>query len=149
MILNIAAYLFVPVDDADALAVRLRERAEADGLRGTIDIDAQTRRRAHQRKVFCHRKIGAEIQLLKDDADTVAGRIADRAEADLLAVEQYAPGRRLFDAGEYFHERGLAGAVLADQRVHRSGADVEIDPVERGRPREDLADLFGPHDDVR
>jgi UPF0176 protein len=36
MILNIAAYLFVPVDDADALALRLRERAQADGLRGTM-----------------------------------------------------------------------------------------------------------------
>ena len=36
MILNIAAYIFVPIDDADALAPRLRERAEADGLRGSI-----------------------------------------------------------------------------------------------------------------
>ena len=36
MILNIAAYLFVAIDDADALAVRLRERAEADALRGSM-----------------------------------------------------------------------------------------------------------------
>lgn len=36
MILNIAAYLFVPVDDADALAVRLRACAEDDGLRGSM-----------------------------------------------------------------------------------------------------------------
>ncbi|MGE4367620.1 sulfurtransferase [Thermomonas sp.] len=36
MILNIAAYLFVAIDDADALAVRLRERAEAAALRGTM-----------------------------------------------------------------------------------------------------------------
>ena len=36
MILNIAAYLFVSIGDADALAQRLRERAEADGLRGTM-----------------------------------------------------------------------------------------------------------------
>lgn len=36
MILNIAAYLFVAIDDADALTARLRERAEADGLRGTV-----------------------------------------------------------------------------------------------------------------
>ncbi len=36
MILNIAAYLFVAIDDADALAVRLRERAETDGLRGSM-----------------------------------------------------------------------------------------------------------------
>ena len=36
MILNIAAYLFVAIDDADALAIRLRERAEADALRGSV-----------------------------------------------------------------------------------------------------------------
>ena len=36
MILNIAAYHFVPVDDADALATTLRERAAGTTLRGTI-----------------------------------------------------------------------------------------------------------------
>ena len=36
MILNIAAYLFVAIDDADALAVRLHGRAQADGLRGSV-----------------------------------------------------------------------------------------------------------------
>lgn len=36
MILNIAAYLFVAIDDVDALAVRIRERAEADALRGSV-----------------------------------------------------------------------------------------------------------------
>lgn len=36
MILNIAAYHFVPIDDADALVGRLREAAEAGGLRGTV-----------------------------------------------------------------------------------------------------------------
>ena len=36
MILNIAAYLFVAIDDADALALRLRERAEAVGARVTL-----------------------------------------------------------------------------------------------------------------
>lgn len=36
MVTNIAAYHFVPVDDPDALAARLRERAEAGGLLGTV-----------------------------------------------------------------------------------------------------------------
>ncbi len=36
MILNIAAYLFVPIDDADVLAARLRTQAEATALRGTM-----------------------------------------------------------------------------------------------------------------
>lgn len=33
---NIAAYRFVPIDDPDALAARLRERAESLELRGTV-----------------------------------------------------------------------------------------------------------------
>ena len=36
MILNIAAYLFVAIDDADALALRVREQAEAAALRGSV-----------------------------------------------------------------------------------------------------------------
>ena len=36
MILNIAAYLFVAIDDADALAPRIHARAEADALRGSV-----------------------------------------------------------------------------------------------------------------
>lgn len=36
MMLNIAAYLFVAIDDADALALRLRARAETLGLRGSM-----------------------------------------------------------------------------------------------------------------
>jgi UPF0176 protein len=36
VILNVAAYLFVAIDDADALALRLRELAEADALRGSV-----------------------------------------------------------------------------------------------------------------
>lgn len=36
MILNIAAYLFVAIADADALATRIHERAEANGLRGSV-----------------------------------------------------------------------------------------------------------------
>ena len=36
MILNIAAYLFVPIADPDALAARIHERAEAGGLRGSV-----------------------------------------------------------------------------------------------------------------
>jgi UPF0176 protein len=36
VILNIAAYLFVPITDPDVLAVRLHERAEAGALRGSM-----------------------------------------------------------------------------------------------------------------
>jgi UPF0176 protein len=40
-IVNVAAYHFAPIDDADALTARLRERAEALGLLGTILVAAE------------------------------------------------------------------------------------------------------------
>ena len=36
MIENIAAYLFTPIDDADALVARLRAEAEARALKGSV-----------------------------------------------------------------------------------------------------------------
>lgn len=36
MILNIAAYLFVAIDDADALAITVREQAEVASVRGSV-----------------------------------------------------------------------------------------------------------------
>ncbi|MFS8137607.1 MAG: sulfurtransferase [Thermomonas sp.] len=36
MILNIAAYLFVAIDDADALALQMHERAQSASLRGSV-----------------------------------------------------------------------------------------------------------------
>lgn len=36
MVLNLAAYHFVAIDDPDALAARLRSQSEAAGLRGTV-----------------------------------------------------------------------------------------------------------------
>ena len=43
-------------------------------------------------------------------------------------------------AGEHLHERGLAGAVLADDRVHLAGRAVEVDAVEDPHAEEGLAD---------
>ena len=47
-------------------------------------------------------------------------------------------------AGQDLHQRRLAGAVLAHQRVHLAGAEVEVDAVERGDAGEALADALRP-----
>jgi hypothetical protein len=39
-------------------------------------------------------------------------------------------------AGEDFHQRTLAGAVLAHQRVHFAVAELEVDVFERGHTGE-------------
>ena len=41
------------------------------------------------------------------------------------AVDEDAAARRLVELGEQLHERGLAGAVLADDRDHRAGRQLD------------------------
>ena len=57
--------------------------------------------------------------------------IASRAERerDGLAVQQDLARVRPVEAVEDVHQRRLAGAVLAEQRVHLAAADVEVDVV--------------------
>ena len=54
-------------------------------------------------------------------------------KADLARV-------RLIDARQDFYQRGLARAVLAEQRMNLAASDIEIDVVERERPGEALGE---------
>ena len=77
------------------------------------------------------RQIGEDGRLLvhRDDPEPVRGlRVADPLR---LAVDQELAVVGLDDAGEDLHERRLAGAVLADERVHRARLDREADVGER------------------
>ena len=67
--------------------------------------------------------------MLVDHADAQANGVGGRLDAHGLAVEQDRPGVGLIETVQDLHQRGLAGAVLAQQRMHFAGADVEIDVV--------------------
>src|SRR6185503_3248315 len=45
-------------------------------------------------------------------------------------------------AGERFYQRGLAGAILAHQRMNLSGLKIETDTIESTNAWEGLRDLF-------
>src|SRR5690606_41109954 len=55
------------------------------------------------------------------------------SDLDRVAVEDDRPAARLQDAGDGADQRGLAGAVGADERDDLAGADLEADAVERLR----------------
>ena len=59
--------------------------------------------------------------MLEDDAALGAGPVDGRA------VEQDLAGVRLDQAGEQRHQRGLAGARVADDRDELALVDVEVD----------------------
>jgi hypothetical protein len=81
-----------------------------------------------------------EHEVLVDHPDPRLDGVARRAERDRLAVEQDLPGVRLVEAVEDVHQRRLAGAVLAQQRVDLALLNVERDVVVGNDAREHLAD---------
>ena len=83
---------------------------------------------------------GISAQFLIDHADAAGLGVGRRAEAHDLARAARTRPRRALDAAEDFHQRALAGAVLAEQPVDLAGQQLEIDPAERDGAAEPLGD---------
>ena len=81
-----------------------------------------------------------EHEMLVHHSDPGCDRAVRRGEVGRCAVEQDLPVVRPVEAVEDVHERRLAGAVLAEERVHLAPAQVEIDPVVRENTGEALRD---------
>ena len=96
------------VDDARAIVARL-DAADGDVVGGG--------------QVIAH-------EVLEDDADVGAQR-EEVVFAQVVAVEQDAALVRVVEPREQLDQRGLAGAVLADQREDLAGAQVERQPAHR------------------
>src|SRR2546426_552015 len=60
-----------------------------------------------------------------------AGEPVGAHSGHVLAVQHGPPGGRLLEAGERVDERGLAGAVRADQAQDLALLQDEVDPVDR------------------
>jgi hypothetical protein len=110
------------------------DRTEAAGL-------------AAEHDVLGDREVGEEVDLLVHGRDARRLRLGGAAEGDLLAGERDGAGVDEVDARERLDERGLAGAVLAHERVHLAREHAEVDAVERLHARE--ADRDAAHLDDR
>ncbi len=81
---------------------------------------------AAREDVLGHGQVREDGRLLvhRDDPEPVRRlRAADRCGSP---VDEQLALVGLDDAGEDLHERRLAGAVLADERVHRPGVDPKL-----------------------
>src|SRR5690606_19765231 len=81
-----------------------------------------------------------EHEVLMHHPDAVRHRLPGTGEADRLVVEQDLALVGVVEAEEHVHERGLAGAVLAEQRVDLAGLDGEADRIVRDEGSEALGD---------
>src|SRR5262245_30193133 len=76
--------------------------------------------------------------MLVHHADPERVRVVRRSDLALAPPDHDLSGIRRMVADQALHERALPSAVLAEQRVERSGHHVERDVVERGHGAEPL-----------
>ena len=81
-----------------------------------------------------------EPEVLVHHEDARVERVARRVEVDAAAVQRDLALVRPVEAGEDVRERALAGAVLAEQRVHLADGGFEVDAVVRDDAGEALRD---------
>src|SRR3954463_11765839 len=117
-----------------ALCRRARERGEDAGMRSGVQADARVLERAH---------LSEELQILEGAADAglrAPGRVPAR---DVGAAKAYRAARNGERAGDEVEQRGLAGAVRADQAVDRAALDAQVHRIDRGQPAEAAAQARG------
>ena len=113
------------VDDEPEL---LRQLAHARLRPALVEEDLVARLHPED-DVLGHGHHRDEHEVLVHHPDPGLDRIAGRAEADRLPVQEDLAGVVLEEPVEDGHQRRLAGAVLAEQRVHLAPAQVEVDVV--------------------
>ena len=77
-------------------------------------------------------EVVAEREILVDDLDPELGRVLRPGDRDLLSLEVDVALVDRVDPGDALDQGRLAGAVVADERHHLAGADLEVD-VRRAR----------------
>ena len=135
--------------DGDAVDRGARVDGELEGLRqvanaplgsGLVEEDAFAPRLDAEHDVLGHGHDRNEHEVLMDHADPGFDRVLGGRELGALALEQDLARVGLVQAVEDVHQRRLAGAVLAEQRVHFAARQLEVDVVVGDDARELLHD---------
>jgi hypothetical protein len=92
--------------------------------------------------VLCYGPERDQVDLLVDGRQARQLCLVRRGERDLASVELDAAGVLGVDAGEHLDQGRLAGAVLADQRVHLPGRHLEASLPQRRYAQELLVDAL-------
>src|SRR5260370_9239757 len=105
-----------------------------------VDGAERGRRLVAQEHVFGHREVRKQSGLLVNDGDPELTGVRRTVNLARGPVQVDATAVPLMYASEDFDERALARAILADQRVRLSRAELERDAVERLGRAEALRD---------
>ena len=124
---------------ADPRSRAAARRASARDLAGQALGAERTEVAARERHVLRDRHRRHQHEVLVDHRDAGTARFLRRAPRDRSAGQPDLAGVRDVESRHHLHERGLARAVLAEQRVNGPGVAAEVDPVERLHRTEALA----------
>ncbi len=116
------------------------QRLRAPAQFGVIDQAAAVPGLAPNPDVLGHGHVRHQVQFLMDHRNTAIERIERAVQHDRLALEaDLAPVRRMH-AGNDLHQRGLAGTVLAHQRMNGAAPHAQPHVVERDHAGKGFAD---------
>ena len=97
-------------------------------------------RRQAEQDVLGHAEGPHQLEVLVDHADMQASGVRRTAQPYWVVVHQELAGLRRIEAGSDVHQRRLACAILAEQRMHLAPAHQEIRLLQRLEAIEGLAD---------
>ena len=113
--------------DVEAEVLQLLRRPRAPCAPQAIDAEPIDRLRA-EKHVLGDAEVGRDAELLMHHADAARARVARRAEMHGLAVHLELAGIGAVHAGDDFHQRALAGAVLAGKAVNAARRSAKSTP---------------------
>src|SRR5437867_1179842 len=120
-----------------ALARRLEERVPELGAHAAVLPQADVVERRH---------VLEEADVLERPRDSERGHLVRARAGDLPILEEDSAAGRREDAGDAVEERGLAGAVGADEREDLAALHVEGHVVDGQESAEPLRDVVHPED---
>ena len=119
---------------------RVGELAHAPPRLADVEQHLAVRRLLGEDDVLGHRHHRDQHEVLVHHPDPALDRVLGGRERRLLPVQQDLAGVRVVQAVEDVHQRRLAGAVLAEQRVDLAAPELKVDVVVREDARELLGD---------
>ena len=106
--------------------------------RGIVKDSRSLARLGAKKDVGGHREIEMQFRILIDDRNARCAALGGIEHAERLAADDDLPAVGRLRARQDLHQRGFAGSVLADKRMHLAAGYVEINIVQRARAQETL-----------
>ena len=112
-------------------------------LGGAVDTTETSAGFGAEGDVLRDGQVGDRHQFLVDHRDARDQGVVRRGEVRAGATPFDVAAVRTIEPGEHLHQRRLAGAVLAHERVHLAGAEVDRRRLQHGESAEVLAQFEG------